>query len=127
MSLYYLGNARTPTQADRMRLLEESSACLFCPPQMDLEPVQGLAPATEHCVVRHNDYPCRGTRLHLMAIPRHHVTDLVDLPDDALAEFWQVVRDARNRYRLKFYRDRRTMRGLCLHRRHDRTHTLTSS
>ncbi|CAI7977308.1 HIT family protein [Frankia sp. Hr75.2] len=86
-----------------MRLLEESGTCLFCPPQMDLEPARGLVLATEHWVVRHNDYGYRGTRLHLMAIPRRHVIDLVDLPDDALAEFWRVVRDVRDRYGLRFY------------------------
>jgi diadenosine tetraphosphate (Ap4A) HIT family hydrolase len=103
MALYYLGNARTDAQAARMRKLEEDGICLFCPPCLDQEPADGLDAQTRHWVVRHNDFAYRGTRLHLLLIPRHHVTDLVDLPPEALAQFWDVVRDIRDRHDLTFY------------------------
>ncbi len=101
--LYYLGNTRTQEQADRMRELESAGICLFCPPVIDAEPEAGLVLANEHWVVRHNDFPYRGARLHLLCIPRTHVTDLVDLSDEALADYWQVIRKLRAQFALTYY------------------------
>ncbi|MCE0537240.1 HIT family protein [Kineosporia rhizophila] len=101
--LYYLGNTRTEAQAERMRELEEAGICLFCSPTIDQEPAEGLVLANEHWVVRHNDFPYRGARLHLLCVPRRHVTDLVDLPDAALADYWQVIRTLRERFGLTYY------------------------
>jgi ATP adenylyltransferase len=101
--LYYLGNARNQPQADRMRALEEAGVCLFCSPAIDAEPEAGLVLSTEHWVVRHNDFPYRGARLHLLCIPRTHVTDLLDLSDEALADYWEALRVVRKQFDLTYY------------------------
>lgn len=103
MSLYYLGNARHDEQAEQMRQLEASGTCLFCPGRVDDPADEHVVLRAEHWVVRQNAYPYQGTRLHLLVVPRRHVTDLLDLPDHELAEFWQVGRQIRRRYGLDFF------------------------
>ena len=100
MTLYHLGNARRGDQAERMRELEAAGVCVFCPGAPD-EPDVVLE--DRDWIVRHNAYPYRGTRLHLLIVPRRHVTDLLDLTDAELAGFWTVGRTLRERYDLGFY------------------------
>lgn len=103
MSLYYLPNARYEDQAEQMRRLEASGVCIFCPPHVDDPSDEGVVRASEHWVIRHNAFPYKGSRLHLLAVPLRHVTDLLDLPDDELAGFWDAVRWARAKYGLTYY------------------------
>jgi ATP adenylyltransferase len=101
VTLYYLRNHRSADQLAEMRRLEAEGTCIFCPPELDNpdEVRRGL----EHWVIRPNAYPYRGTRLHLLLVPRAHVTDLLDLGGDALAEFWDAARWVRDTYHLDFY------------------------
>jgi ATP adenylyltransferase len=103
VTLYYLGNGRTPDQIDTMRRLEAAGICIFCPAQVDDPAQPQLVLAAEHWVVRRNSYPYAGTQLHLLVMPRQHVTDILDLPDEVLAEFWEVGRAIRKRYQLDYY------------------------
>ncbi|MFI7585503.1 HIT family protein [Spongisporangium articulatum] len=103
MSLYFVGNARHAEQAERMRALEAAGVCLFCPEQLDAEPAAGLVASTDEWTVRRNDFPYAGTKLHLLVVPRRHVTDLVDLPDAVLAQFWPLVRSLREEFDLTYY------------------------
>ena len=100
MTLYHVGNARNGEQADRMRELEAAGVCVFCPGARD-DPDVVLE--ERDWVVRHNAYPYRGTRLHLLVVPRRHVADLLDLTDAELAGFWTVGRTLRARFDLGFY------------------------
>jgi len=99
LSLYYLGNARHAEQREQMERLEAAGICVFCaePPGAPVE-----VPA-QHWVVSRNDFPYAGTRLHLLIVPRRHVTDLLDLRDEELAEFWGVGRALRHLYHLEYY------------------------
>jgi ATP adenylyltransferase len=102
VTLYYLGNHRSPDQLAEMRRLEGEGTCIFCPPAVE-EPGASVLRRLDHWVIRPNAYPYRGTRLHLLLVPRAHVTDLLDLDGDALHEFWDAVRWVRDTYRLDFY------------------------
>ena len=99
MSLYYPGNARHAEQREKMERLEAAGICVFCaePPAA---PVEVRA---QHWVVSHNDFPYAGTWLHLLIVPHRHVTDLLDLRDEELAEFWEVGRALRQLYHLEYY------------------------
>src|SRR5699024_1959669 len=103
MSLYYLGNARHPEQAEQMRELEADRICIFCPGRVDEPDDPQVILRERDWVVRHNAYPYRNTRLHLLIVPRRHVTDLLDLDDTELAGFWSVGRSLRTAYELDFY------------------------
>ena len=99
--LYHLGNARTDAQRQDMVDLEARGVCLFCPDHLGAE--QRLLLQTEHWSVTPNEYPYAGTRLHLLLVPHAHVSDLLDLSDDARADLWTVLARVRAVHGLEFY------------------------
>lgn len=101
MSLYYLGNARNDEQLAQMRRLEADGVCLFCPP--NLGNGKRLLHRTEHWSVTPNEFPYRGTRLHVMLVPDEHVTDMADLSSTAQQDFWAALTWVRDHYRLAHY------------------------
>jgi len=99
VSLYYLGNARTDEQLAEMRRLEADGICLFCPGRLKSEVLH----RTQEWTVTPNDFPYRGTRLHLLLVPDEHVTDLVDLSAEAQRDFWSVLAWVRDHHGLTYY------------------------
>lgn len=103
MSLYYLGNSRASEQLSEMRQLETEGKCLFCPEQLDAYPAQRVLTKINGWSVTENRYPYKGARLHLLLIPRLHVSDILALPPDLLADFWLALAWVKNNYALAFY------------------------
>ena len=103
MRLYCTDNYRTEEQLAEMRRLEAAGTCLFCPAELRKHPRQQVIFETEHWAVTPNEFPYRGTRLHLLVVPHQHVNDMVDLGDDALADFWTALRLIRERFDLDHY------------------------
>jgi diadenosine tetraphosphate (Ap4A) HIT family hydrolase len=101
VSLYYLGNARTDDQIQQMRQLEADGVCLFCPPNLELG--QRVLHRTRHWSVTPNEFPYRGTRLHLLLVPDDHVTDLVELPPHTQQDLWVALAWVRAEYQLEHY------------------------
>ncbi len=101
--LYYLGNARYEQQRERMEQLEMQGRCIFCPGQASPQDEELVVHRSLHWDVRRNAYPYKGAKVSLLVIPHLHVDDPVDLPDPVLAEFWQVLRWAREHYQLQAY------------------------
>ena len=83
MSLYYLGNYRTQEQLDDMIQLEAAGTCIFCPEHLAKDPTQRVLHRTTQWTITPNEFPYRGTRLHLLLVPDEHVTDMLDLSDEA--------------------------------------------
>lgn len=102
MNLYCTANSRSAEQTARMRRLEEAGTCLFCPGTVD-DDEDRVVLREPDWIVRHNDFPYPGTRLHLLVVPCRHVTDLLDLDDRELAGFWRVGRILRDRFALDHY------------------------
>ncbi len=103
VSLYYLGNARSAEQIADMQQLEAQGACIFCPEHLAADPNQRVLHRTAQWTVTPNEFPYRGTRLHLLLVPDQHVTDLVDLSAEAQREFWTALRWVKDHYGLTFY------------------------
>ncbi len=103
MSLYYLGNYRTPGQLDDMLRLEAAGTCVFCPEHLAKSPNRRVLHRTTQWTVTPNDFPYRGTRMHLLLVPDAHVTDMLDLSDEAKADFWAALAWVRAEYGLTFY------------------------
>jgi ATP adenylyltransferase len=101
MPLYHLGNHRSDEQLARMRQLEAAGICLFCPGTIEARTDRLLS--TPQWTVLPNDFPYRGTRLHLLLVPREHVADLVDLSPEAQADLWPTLAQVRERYHLDYY------------------------
>jgi diadenosine tetraphosphate (Ap4A) HIT family hydrolase len=103
MSLYYLGNYRTAEQLADMQRLEAAGTCVFCPQHLARDRNQPVLHRTPHWTVTPNEFPYRGTRLHLLLVPDEHVTDLLDLPDEARQDMWSALDWVRQHYGLSFY------------------------
>jgi diadenosine tetraphosphate (Ap4A) HIT family hydrolase len=103
MSLYYLGNYRTQAQLDDMLQLEAAGTCIFCPEHLAKDPNQRIVHRSAQWTVTPNEFPYRGTRLHLLLVPDEHVIDLLDLSDAAKADMWTVLTWIRAEYGLTFY------------------------
>ncbi|GAA3774588.1 HIT family protein [Streptomyces phyllanthi] len=103
MSLYYFGNARTAEQAAEMRRLDGLGICLFCPDVIRRHEKQKILWETEEWIVTPNEFPYAGARLHLLLIPKRHVTDFVDLCAEARDDFWEVLASVKREYALDHY------------------------
>jgi diadenosine tetraphosphate (Ap4A) HIT family hydrolase len=103
LKLYCTDNYRTEAQLAEMRRLEAAGICLFCPASLRDHARQEIAFETRLWTVTPNAFPYKGTRLHLLIVPHQHVNDMLDLDDDALADFWAALRQVRERYDLDHY------------------------
>lgn len=103
MKLYCTENHRTEEQLAEMRRLEAAGICLFCPAALREHARQRVTFETAHWAVTPNAFPYTGTSLHLLVVPHQHVNDMLDLDADALADFWAVLRQVRERYGLDHY------------------------
>ncbi|MCX5049803.1 MULTISPECIES: HIT family protein [unclassified Streptomyces] len=103
MTLYYFGNCRTEEQRAEMERLDGEGICLFCPDVIRSHEKQQILRETAHWMVTPNEFPYAGTRLHLLLIPKEHVTDLLDLSSDARADFWEVLAYTKEKYGMDHY------------------------
>ena len=130
MSLYCFENARTPEQLAEMKQLEDAGTCIFCPDVLANHPRQRILYATEHWNVTPNEWPYAGTSLHLLLVPRQHVTDMLELPPEARNDFWTAMSVIAEHHDLSHYGlgirngDCRYTRGTI---RHLHAHVLVSS
>jgi ATP adenylyltransferase len=103
VSLYCFGNARTPEQLAEMRRLDAAGICLFCPAHLNSHPRQHVLFSTEHWTVTPNEFPYRGTSLHLLLVPHQHAADLLALRDEVRSDFWVALAEVAQRHRLRHY------------------------
>lgn len=103
MSLYYFGNYRIQEQLEDMLRLEEAGTCIFCPEELAKDPHQRIVHRTPLWTVTPNEFPYRGTRLHLLLVPNEHVTDMLDLSAEAKVDLWAALAWIRAEYGLAFY------------------------
>lgn len=103
MNLYCFENARTPEQLAEMERLERLGICLFCPEAVTTLHSQPIHWEGEHWTVISNAFPYNGTSLHLLLVPKVHVSDMIDLPSEAQQEFWTALSEIRQIYGLTHY------------------------
>jgi ATP adenylyltransferase len=103
MPLYCLDNHRDPEQLEEMRRLEREGICLFCEPHLLVDPAQRVIHRTKWWSATPNRYPYRGTKFHLLLVPAPHVSDFLELPDEALADFWRALLWIRRTFALEYY------------------------
>lgn len=99
-----MSNHRTAEQLAEMRRLEAAGICLFCPgdPREEI-PERTVVWESERWTVLPNDFPYKGTMLHLLVVPHRHVNDMLDLDEESLSEFWDVLKVIRERFNLDHY------------------------
>lgn len=102
-TFYYLGNSRNDDQRQQMVDLESRGVCLFCPNGLAADTDQRIALSTDHWNVTENEFPYSGTRLHLLLVPKMHVSDLLHLDERARADMWTALDSIRRHFSLTFY------------------------
>ena len=102
MSLYCMDNHRSAEQLAKMLRLEAAGLCLFCPEGLQRYPLQEIE-KTDHWTVTHNEFPYKGTSLHLLVLPHEHANDILDLTPAAQRDFWDTLAKIREQFGLKYY------------------------
>ena len=103
MNLYCMSNYRTAEQLTEMQQLEAAGICLFCPEVLREHSRQRVQWETRHWAVTPNEFPYKGTGLHLLVVPHEHVNDMLDLDDESLSDFWNALKMIRERFDLGHY------------------------
>nr|AIA14874.1 HIT domain protein [uncultured bacterium] len=103
MAQYNTEAARNERQLAKMRDLTERGVCMFCPEHIHKEAPGTVEAETSHWIVKHNDFPYDDTRLHVLIIPKKHVSYINDLSKSAKQEFLEVVQATALRHKLKSY------------------------
>lgn len=100
MNSYNLSAARTPEQKAKMKKLQQLNICAFCPEHFVEFHDNPIEFETPYWVVSKNDYPYKGTSLHLLIIPKIHVKHIKELSDTARSDLMQVVAQIETRFNL---------------------------
>ena len=103
MTLYCFGNARTADQLAEMRRLDDAGICLFCPDELARHARQRILLRTRHWAVTPNEFPYRGTSLHLLLVPDQHAADLLDLSEEVRQDFWEALAAVAREHKLSHY------------------------
>jgi ATP adenylyltransferase len=98
-----MGNHRTAEQLAEMQRLQAAGLCLFCPEGLRWHARQRILWETSHWTVMPNEFPYRGTSLHLLLVPHEHANDILDLGSASQRDFWNALAMIRERFDLKHY------------------------
>ena len=102
MSLYYFPAARGDDQLNKMQDLETKGICIFCPESLS-EIKKEIIFTTRNWIVKHNGYPYKSTKLHVLIVPKKHVATISELPKETQAEFLPLVSRCEKQFNLKSY------------------------
>lgn len=102
MALYNIDAARTEDQKNEMKRLDEEGICLFCPDNI-YKSENPLEFETKYWMVKKNDYPYKGTKHHVLLIPKVHAASVSELPAEVQTEFLPVVSRCETLYKLGSY------------------------
>jgi ATP adenylyltransferase len=103
MRLYDLRNYRSNGQLAAMDALERAGICIFCPENLTADPDHLVLHETANWVIIKNKFPYKGTRLHILLVPRTHVEDILDLDADAKGEYWPLLDWVKKKFGLDFF------------------------
>lgn len=104
--LYYLGNARSEAQREKMVRLEEAGICIFCPEHYALaSPPKVPLLSNETWSVVSNDFPYQGTLHHLLLLPHEHVGSKIELSPASRTGYWDILDQLAATYDLTYFGD----------------------
>jgi len=102
MSQYNPKVARSKAQLEKMQDLIKRGVCIFCPEHIH-EDSEKIQIETKHWMVKKNSYPYERTKLHILLIPRVHVSTVSKLPKAAKAEFVDLIAKCEKHFKLTSY------------------------
>ncbi len=102
MSLYYFAAARSEEQLADMKQLDARGICIFCPEHIT-EDASPLQYESDYWMIKNNSFPYKNTKLHLLLIPKQHVTTLTALSEEAQADYFSTIAWVEKEYKLDTY------------------------
>lgn len=87
--MYYIDNARSDTQLQKMQSLQSAGICLFCPEHLPEH--QEILFSTTHWTATPNRFPYAGTTQHFLLVSREHTNDLLNLERHVREDFWTAL------------------------------------
>lgn len=102
-----LSNAREEMQRQIMEELAQTGECFLCEDVIRRIAAKYAGVATlpfregDHWFVKHNDFPYEGAKLHLLIVPRKHVTKVEDLSPEQFLEFREHLSWANNNFNIR--------------------------
>lgn len=100
---YNLATARFEEQKKQMEDLGHRGVCAFCPENVASEQKEPVELTTDHWLVKKNDYPYDHTKLHLLLIPKEHVSTLSELSLPALHNLPETIVQIEKKWKLTHY------------------------
>lgn len=98
--LYNLGNSRGEEQSRRMQNLESQGICIFCQKSLSKDKIVYRNHAW---TAIYNDFPYRGTKLHLIIVPDSHVDDMSKLTAYEQSGLWKVIDECKEIFDITYY------------------------
>ena len=83
-------NARSEQQAQDMLDLKQAGVCLFCREGHALKNKRGFHRGT-HWYITPNDFPYKGTIVHVMIVPNRHIKEFTELNEQELLELPTMI------------------------------------
>lgn len=93
-------NAHSDKQREDMYDLEKAGACLFCPEGLALKGKR-VFHSGEHWYITPNDFPYKGTMIHVMIVPKRHVTSFTELTNQEILELSEMISWANKEFNIK--------------------------
>lgn len=96
-----LSHARTDFQREVMRRIALDKVCPFCEEHFLKYHTRPIIRRGRYWILTENFQPYEGTRHHLLAVARKHVTSFAELPAPAHAELFRLFGDECRRRKIK--------------------------
>ncbi len=103
MSLYNFDAARDEKQRAHMQDLEARRVCVFCPEHIHNENGDTVIDETTNWIVKHNSYPYKSSKLHILLIPKRHIFELTELNQKEHSEYFGLLAMCKRKFKLDSY------------------------
>jgi diadenosine tetraphosphate (Ap4A) HIT family hydrolase len=87
-------NARNLEYRAQLEMINASGQCPFCPNGLTLndpDETRLIILENDYWIVKHNRHPLTGSRVHLVLIPKIHVTSAKNLPNEFRNELFSII------------------------------------
>ena len=96
-----LTHARVPKQRAVMKKIRQAGVCPFCPKYLKTYHSKPIVREGAHWVITENDYPYKGTRIHLLGIHKKHLISPTELDPKSKVEMFDHLGWATKEYKIK--------------------------
>ena len=95
-----MSNARLPEQLKKMKELQKAGVCLFCKRNFIRYQTAPVIREKKWWLIRKNDYPYDGSRIHLLLIYKKHINSVDKISKNGMIEFLDHVKWVKNKFKI---------------------------